>query len=572
MHKDKFERPMTLALSQHEIYAGRQSLATLSYSTCSHVGKDFLHKLLNHPGWPSEIHIMADLTPFDFKSSLVLLAPHTPSAVFPPEEDIRPWRVLPYQTFNKPFLRLWDCYSGSQPVNRVLTSRDPTIRLDNYDDRKESLETHIDHSKWRPTPYISFTTSSLAIQEIANMRLPKRGKQTLTVIDPGIRMKKGLPILEVEAEMERYCISDPYRANGRYYSDHYVCLWEVAKDEVVGQWQWNDLASNPRWYEEIIMPAISRNRSRSMEKCFPQTPFDLSALTRALPGNNCQIELTSNASHVSKVVNNPHNQLNISPGCGNASQVRQENTKWSVISQTTTYLEKLKLLCHSSQELERYGYITKQLSESQLHSKLWCSNCGVVFHILILNAFPKIVKTGQRKQKSTNLDGCQYCLHQRQLTMPVQPLETISIKFGRPQEPSADIILKRLPERYIPISKETIFTHANVNSYLHAVANTFRLMGALASLPTPSKRWLLNFDVLGSSIQLLQHTIHRYMIFPIQEPPVKWIGVLRSPPNTHLPSKPLPSTVKLAQRNQAIPSWYDLRQSTSSHWNRSSTP
>ena len=36
------------------------------------------------------------------------------------------------------------------------------------------------------------------------MRLPKRGKQTLTVIDPCIRKKKGLPILEVEAEMGRY--------------------------------------------------------------------------------------------------------------------------------------------------------------------------------------------------------------------------------------------------------------------------------------------------------------------------------------------------------------------------------
>lgn len=133
---------------------------------------------------------MANKTPFDFNSSLAQLIPQNPLPAFRPEEDIRPWRVLPNQTFSKPLLRLWDCYSGSQPVNGVLTSRDPTKRLDNYEDRKKSLEIHIDHSKWDPTPFISFTTSSLAIQEIANMRLSRRGKQTLTVVDPSVRIKR----------------------------------------------------------------------------------------------------------------------------------------------------------------------------------------------------------------------------------------------------------------------------------------------------------------------------------------------------------------------------------------------
>lgn len=105
-----------------------------------------------------------------------------------------------------------------------MTSRAPYERLDTYGSRKDSLTIHINHKDWRPTPYISFTTSPMAVQEIADMRRGRRGPQKLIVVDPNFRLQKGLPILDVAAEMRHYGIKDPYRKGGQYYGNHYVYL------------------------------------------------------------------------------------------------------------------------------------------------------------------------------------------------------------------------------------------------------------------------------------------------------------------------------------------------------------
>lgn len=179
--------------------------------------------------------------------------------------------------------------------------------------------------------------------------------------------------------MKRYNISDPYGVNGQYYTNHYVCVWTVAADEVVGHWQWSNLASDSKWYDEIIMPAVSRGRSQLAVKHVLQAPFGLSALTRALTGNDCQTGSIPSANSASKVLGTSHNQFKASSDCDNVAQVRQPNTKWSVIPRTTTYVEKLKLLCHSPPELECHGYVTEQLSDSQLRAKLRCVKCGGMF-------------------------------------------------------------------------------------------------------------------------------------------------------------------------------------------------
>lgn len=52
----------------------------------------------------------------------------------------------------------------------------------------------------------------------------------------------------------------------RYYIDHYVCLWQVTEEEVVGQWPWKDLVKNERWYEDIILPAYYQNKRKMASK------------------------------------------------------------------------------------------------------------------------------------------------------------------------------------------------------------------------------------------------------------------------------------------------------------------
>lgn len=152
-------------------------------------------------------------------------------------------------------------------------SRAPNKALDTAEVRRESLAIHLDHGEWTiPTPYISFTSSADALEELARKRDRKgnRGRQTLTVIDPSTRISNGLPTLDIAAEMEHYSITDPYCQGNRYYINHYVCVWEVTPDEIVDHWDWDELSDSVNWYEDIIMPEFNRfRRETCLENASP---------------------------------------------------------------------------------------------------------------------------------------------------------------------------------------------------------------------------------------------------------------------------------------------------------------
>ena len=121
-------------------------------------------------------------------------------------------------------------------------------------------------------------------------RRNNRGNQTLTVIDPNTRLKNGLPILNVAAEMDHYKILDPYGKDNQYYDDHYVCLWQVTENEIVGHWKWDDLVAKENWYQTIIMPAFLRFRTQTM----PMVPRDeISDLTAGLNQLSCRAMIWS---------------------------------------------------------------------------------------------------------------------------------------------------------------------------------------------------------------------------------------------------------------------------------------
>ncbi|KAH9203381.1 hypothetical protein DL95DRAFT_439524 [Leptodontidium sp. 2 PMI_412] len=175
-------------------------------------------------------------------------------------EDLQhSWSDNGFPPFDVPFLRIWDNKSGSQPDNEGrMRSRAPRQRLDTCESRKNSLVIHINHGIWEPTPYISFTTSPAAIEEQAGWRASRqRGPQTLTVVDPNTRIADRLPILDVLAEMDHYGVKDPYGKSNQYYIHHYI----------IGHWEWNDLAPNENWYNDIILPAFRENAtSRPLEE------------------------------------------------------------------------------------------------------------------------------------------------------------------------------------------------------------------------------------------------------------------------------------------------------------------
>jgi hypothetical protein len=125
---------------------------------------------------------------------------------------------------------------------------------------------HIDHGNRVPTPFISFTTSPWAFKDLADKRKVNRESQSLIVVDPKVRQEAGLPILDVLAEVTHYGIGDLYGNGYRYCRNHYVCLWEVSGEELVGRWHWDELDRNPDWYNEIVMPAFREFRRNNAAK------------------------------------------------------------------------------------------------------------------------------------------------------------------------------------------------------------------------------------------------------------------------------------------------------------------
>ncbi|CAK4031455.1 Hypothetical predicted protein [Lecanosticta acicola] len=210
-------------------------------------------------------------------SSSALLTAHKVKVLLDPdrldqhsEDKQRPWcpsvridsncklhmSTTQQELWNKPLLRLWDRWSGSQPdEDDRMSARDPSRSLATRQDRVETLTWHADNKIWEETPYLSFTSESTAIEDLARQR-NRAGREglSLTVIDPRLRLCRGRPVLHYEDEMRQYGIEDPYHQGYRYYQQHYLCLWEVAPKEIVGHWRWDEISQYPDWYEEFILP------------------------------------------------------------------------------------------------------------------------------------------------------------------------------------------------------------------------------------------------------------------------------------------------------------------------------
>ncbi|KAE8334645.1 hypothetical protein BDV24DRAFT_172194 [Aspergillus arachidicola] len=202
------------------------------------------------------------------------------------EEDRHPWARSSTVDIEKPLLRTWDKCSGSKPTQQnTMLSRLPRQRLDTSELRRGLLSIHAKHKNWTATPFISFTQSSRKLQEVADFRStrPGRGPQTITVINPNVRIANRLPILDMGLEMRYYGVPDPYNQSNTYYEDHYICLWEVTEPEIVGHWSWNELKRNILWFDQIVLPAFEKHNEESSRQRTSVESFDLSALLGTLP-------------------------------------------------------------------------------------------------------------------------------------------------------------------------------------------------------------------------------------------------------------------------------------------------
>ena len=164
--------------------------------------------------------------------------------------------------WDEALMRTYDRHSGSVPdSDGLMLASDPDMRLTTVEERRTALETHANHGKWEPTPYISFTSSSQIVETIANTREEKdRGSQYLVVVDPRVRFELKMPVLRYADEMLAYHIDPPYIEG--YWTAHYLYLWEVLPAEVVGMWSWEELRGNKQWFQDIITAALESFRAR----------------------------------------------------------------------------------------------------------------------------------------------------------------------------------------------------------------------------------------------------------------------------------------------------------------------
>jgi hypothetical protein len=137
-----------------------------------------------------------------------------------------------------------------------MLARDPTLRLDTFEIRKETLQSHLSTIDKRATPYISFLADPKKLElEIQRKQVEGRS-QRVTLVDPQARLRLRLPILRFADEFQHYKLYNPTRID--VLTSHWICLWEVTPDEVVWTWDWDDLKGNPQWYQEIVLPVLLR--------------------------------------------------------------------------------------------------------------------------------------------------------------------------------------------------------------------------------------------------------------------------------------------------------------------------
>ncbi|KAH7199814.1 hypothetical protein DER44DRAFT_829624 [Fusarium oxysporum] len=177
---------------------------------------------------------------------------------------------------DKPLLRTWDDFSGSQPDGSGdMSARASDIPLTTFEARRSSHQTHIIHRNWTPTPYISFTSSPEALENLANFRKshPRRKRQTVTVVDPAVRLP--------------------------FPMAHHLCLWTVKAEEVVQHYDWDKLFSDPNWYHNIVRPDIKRFREERQRREQEQVQHridDISAAFGTLPLDDSLSPSSSTAS------------------------------------------------------------------------------------------------------------------------------------------------------------------------------------------------------------------------------------------------------------------------------------
>jgi hypothetical protein len=162
-----------------------------------------------------------------------------------------------------PLVRAWDHKSKAKITDKrvgLLSGRSTWKAkglLSTISGRKESIAAHGNRRNRTLTPYISTTTSC---NEIFRYRIPHFNRRQevdrlipntmITLINPYIRLQRGLPVLKMKDEMRHYGVINEY--SEKYYEDEYLLPFNSGPKEIVCTWTAADIykqMKNNKWSE-----------------------------------------------------------------------------------------------------------------------------------------------------------------------------------------------------------------------------------------------------------------------------------------------------------------------------------
>jgi hypothetical protein len=191
--------------------------------------------------------------------------------------DIQPGPIYPF-----PLIRLWERCSACRIDGLGRTQ----ARLSRFHFTPRNHEgpaaSHVDTMTRADEPHKSF------ISELKALWSPKSSDyldppRTLTAINPNARIEKGLPMENIEWEMLRYNVHNPYGKEDIYHNDACLCKWELTPDQIVGHWDWATLVENSHWYEAEILPAFEDHNNFLLDRSQRRTTSGVSNLGHVLP-------------------------------------------------------------------------------------------------------------------------------------------------------------------------------------------------------------------------------------------------------------------------------------------------
>ncbi len=160
-------------------------------------------------------------------------------------DHLAPMTASASEDYRGPHFRYWDGISQSQIHDWPGTNQDcfeatSESTLMTREERQTALKQHSDWRNRVPTPFVSASKSpEYVFMKAANSSVNnKRGDVYITVINPMVRVREGLPMFKAIDELRYYGVLEHLKPE--FYQDEILYPYCIFPEEIVQTWSWED--------------------------------------------------------------------------------------------------------------------------------------------------------------------------------------------------------------------------------------------------------------------------------------------------------------------------------------------